>query len=404
MSEKFKNENFDDNKFKIDFNPVLAKHDYAPLGEGLMVDRQAEEWRQEHKNEYKDDLMDLEKTDSLQASKEKEVENKVDQSFPVTKEKVNAPEGDTPEEPEHIELTGKFDYLVGKADADYDNVMATWGIYINMPKTTHTQTRIRQLENVERNSSRYTRFKFFVFDKKSIKYQRYAQIKKMNEHAKNELPKLKKLLSRQPKSGLEYNDPYDVRMKEALNTHALPVRILSKITGFVAFGVKAIGSLFARRVLAQQNPADVQNKINDLSAYEEMNKHAQFFSMLFQKKYSAAEKQKLIAMDDEISNQTMDDEFDTNLVEDIDINEEYTRLTNVFNTLIADQKALLKLYQKGKKKNAEAIAQLESQISTKTKAINDHNEMANNAQQYQLVINTTDAYNLHEELNKYREN
>ncbi len=404
MSEKFKNENFDDKNIKIDFNPSLTKHDYAPLGGGLMVDRQAEEWLQEHKNEYKDDLMDLEKTDSLQASKEKEVENKVDQSFPVTKEKVNTPEGDTPEEPEHIELTGKFDYLAGKADADYDNVMATWGIYINMPKTTHTQTRIRQLENVERNSSRYTRFKFFVFDKKSIKYQRYAQIKKMNEHAKNELPKLKKLLSQQSKSELEYNDPYTDSMKKAVNSHALPVRILSKITGSVAFGVKAIGRLFARKVFAQQGTADVQNTKYALSAYEEMNKHAQFFSMLFQKKYSAAEKQKRIAMDDEISNQTMDDELDINRVEDMDINEEYARLTNVFNTLIADQKALLKLYQKGKKKNAEAIAQLESQISTKTKAINDHNELANNTKQYQLVINTTDAYNLHEELNKYREN
>ncbi len=359
------------------------------------------------------------KSQQVLTTAQEKVQQKIGATLPVTKEKVNTPQGGgTPQEPVPVEVRNKYEHIGGDSDGDYDNVIKTWKLYEHLVETAtgesaNRELLIRQLGNVETNASRYTRYKFGCFMKKnSVKYKRYQQICEMKQFAKKEIKKLKKTKAHK-KIGVKYEN-YDDSLKETFSRRKLPFQILVAITGGITAGILTLG----KKIFALQNFANAGHEVGWVGTYAE--KHAEFLEGLFKSRkgykfhYSKAEKEERLAMESE-TNQYYDDLYEEDeegqvvkeqVAKDESIfgEEKRAMLVDSYHTLLNDQKELLKLYKKGKKKNAKAIEQLESQISMKTQAINDFNKTAQAAgeEAKQLVINTTDAYNLHLELNKYR--
>ncbi len=364
------------------------------------------------------------KSQQVLTTAQEKVQQKIGAILPVTKEKVNTPQGGgTPQEPQPVEVCNKFQQIEGDYDSDYDNVIRTWKLYERLVRASTgdnviTDTLILQLENVETNASRYTRFKFGCFMKKnSVKYKRYQQIYEMKQFAKTELKELKKRKTKTKGKKLEADlELNQSSMDKVFNSRFLPYKLLLMLTGGISAGIRKLG----QKVFALQNVADFHGERGWIVHYGE--KYAEFLSGLFQSRkgykfhYSKAEKVERQAMESE-TNQYYDDLYEEDEENQLTLAEEQgtkdenifgeekrAMLVDTYHTLLNDQKELLKMYKKGKKKNAKAIEQLESQISMKTQAINDFNKTVQAAgeEAKQFVINTTDAYNLHLELNKYR--
>ncbi len=340
---------------------------------------------------------DAQKTESLQLSEQEQVEKKINESFPVTKDKVSTPEGDTPKEPDLVQVENKFEAIGASVDKDYENVLDTWNVYRDKYQGKNNIDEYNQLRLMEMNASRYRRWKFSLFMKSnSDKYKRFMQVKEIEKFATQRMKEVKATFSNNKNNLYEYNDIDRAAHEEMSKRHILPLRILTTITGLFHASFQLVG----RKLFAVQGRSDYSKKEGTINSDEYAEIHAQFIEGLFKKKFNKDEKDKRIARDAELENQTEDEEDEVENY--VSAEEQRVQLTGTYHTLLNDQKELLKLYKKGKKKNAARIAQLESQISMKTQAINDYNKDFTRKDNYMYAINTKDALKLHEELDKYR--
>ena len=358
---------------------------------------------------------DAQKTQQVLSSQEK-VEQKIGATFPVTKDKVSIPAGATPKEPEPVQVEQKYESISGNADKDYDNVLETWDIYRRMTNAEELKHRIAQLQNVETNASRYIRWKISTFmNKNSWKYARYKQVEEMRDYARKELPRLKEQRKRQLEEEARYramNDGNDVRglvksnaLYEKFNKRSLPVKLLSMLVGGVVAGVKALG----RKMFAIQNGPSAMKYVNfSDQTVTYGNMFVESVSLLFDRKnkpLSKAEREKRLAEENETNKYydaalEYEEDTDSGLAGEevrIESNEVTAVMNDTYHGLLADQRALLALYKKGKKKNAKQIAQLEKQVDEKMRRINSFNSRVS----YNRV-NIVDANELERQLDKYR--
>ncbi len=344
---------------------------------------------------------DAQKTQQVLSSQEK-VEQKIGATFPVTKDKVSTPAGATPKEPEPVQVEQKYESISGNADKDYDNVLETWDIYRRMTNAEELKHRIAQLQNVETNASRYIRWKISTFmNKNSWKYARYKQVEEMRDFARKELPRLKE----QRKLQLEKETLKSNALYERFNKRSLPVKLLSMLVGGVVAGVKALG----RKMFAIQNGPSAMKYVNfSDQTVTYGNMFVESVSLLFDRKnkpLSKAEREKRLAEENETNKYydaalEYEEDTDSGLAGEevrIESNEVTAVMNDTYHGLLADQRALLALYKKGKKKNARQIAQLEKQVDEKMRRINSFNSR----ESYNRV-NTVDANELERQLDKYR--
>ncbi len=334
-------------------------------------------------------------------------ESKVSQNFTEMEgEKISATKAQPVPEPTPVVMERKYKFIDGQEDKDYKNVMATWDYYEEKygnsrvfregkanEETSTIEGRITQLSAVETNASRYCRWKFGVFmNKKSAKYARYQQVYDMKEFAKKMIKELKKELkvSKQKIEFIHEDETYK-KMQASYAKHSLPVKIISAITGSFAFGFYVLG----RKLFGTQT--DPHGGRDSLDSSEVIERHAEFLNSLFTKKISYAEQTRRMATD---SHGFGDEEDEENLFIEHE-NMYHNEVTNIYHSLMDDQKALLKEYKAGRK-NTEKIKALEESISRKTKEVSEHNDTMNNTKIYENVINTTDSDKLNEELDKYR--
>ncbi|MCR5054844.1 MAG: hypothetical protein K6A69_08375 [Lachnospiraceae bacterium] len=363
-----------------------------------------EQFKEEQKNQSLDNLQkNAEKTEEIKAPKQEVAEKKISESFPVSKEKISTPGGNTPTGPATVEVVDKYAAIEGTVDKDYDNVIETWNVYKNsfQDGKIGAQNELDQIKRVETNASRYTRWKFSLFmSSKSVKYKRFQQVKDLEAHAKTIRKRLEKTVAKQKEAkdiSVKFNDRSRSNGDDLAELHgkrSLAMRILTTITGTFHQVFSGLGNMIA----GTQLTSDVrENYVLDNLSIGEI--HAQFLNDLFsgdlfksdlKKKRLSKEKQYTRLDNEEINNKLAD--LDT--VTDEQYND-YVDITEKYDGMLKDKRELLAEYKK-KSRNADKIAKLEEAVKKKQGDIEEYNENAPS----ELIMKTGISDQLDQEIRK----
>ncbi|MCR4796854.1 MAG: hypothetical protein K5853_00210 [Lachnospiraceae bacterium] len=379
------------------------------LNESFMLDEsfiQEEEFEQKQENEYADNLQmnlqkqqdnlqqNAQKSGTLQATPQEMVEQKISDSFPITKENVNTPEGPVPVEPQPVVLERKYEAILGKLDKDYNNVMETWGYYQRMEETREPlKFRIKQLEIVDTNASRYTRWKIgFFMNKKSEKFARFQQISDMKNFARAKLKQLRaeyKIEQEKEKENISHKGKIDYefvdRTGELINSRPLPAKMLFQLTGGIIAGLQKLG----RKIFALQADSNYRENSFIVKKNDFAEKTRDFLLLRFKKDSVAAKNKRIENEDDrnELNDYGSDQEF-----------MDYEQIYDTYESLVKNKEVLLAEYQKRNKDSAK-IEALQQMIEKQQDEIDAYNK---NVEDERFILTTNISDELDQKIKKVR--
>ncbi len=349
---------------------------------------------------------DAQKSQTLQVSEQEKIESNINESFPVTKEKVDNPEGDAPDEPAVTQVEKKFESISGSTDKDYENVMETYEIYRQRYQGKNNVGAVKQLRNLEINASRYTRWKFRLFmSKKSVKYKRFMQMKQMEEFAIKTRKEVQKNIDanihkNELTTSLDYTDNRGGELDFMYQKRSVPMKILTWITGTAQTVFQSLGrAIFA----VQQNSNYEYTDVN--TNYTNAELHAQFLTGLFKKKIKADKQAEMLRQEEETNNFIEEEEelpfFGTEKTEDqkkiAKAKKDFKSNTKAYKGLINMEKGYLNAMRKGRDPRLDpALMMLWSTILRRREKINKYNEgVADN-----MKLDVTEADSFVEQINK----
>ena len=351
---------------------------------------------------------DQEKRTKVIEEEQRKKAEEVKETFPVTEDEVHAPEkGEVPSEPALVQVEDKFAAISGTADKDYDNVLETYRIYREgyENKSTDYSKEIKQLKLLERNAASYTRWKFSIFMKStSVKYKRFQQMKEMEKFAIKKRKELEAKWESSKSRKIQYEvwkSEDGLELDELHKNRKLPMRIITILSGTIHFyGAKFIRFLSAK----QKGPDSAEDTLVGNKNYAEI--HAQAIQDVFKKKPGLEEQIRRQAAEDAI-NQELDpqqlEEEDITDIETVAVEVRKFAANRAYHSLIDIQKELLAEYKKPKNKRSKStIKNLESEIKSNQKLVNDFNNSLHSEQDQKFWQDTTESDNLNEELDKYR--